>query len=65
MDKPRNGFYRLYDSINGEYVSERIFSRREAETYLMTYRGVDAIKCGDHYMIGRDDADTIELSDIK
>ena len=60
----RPGFYRLYDSINGEYVSERIFSRSEAETYLMTYKGVEQIKYGEHYMIGSDDTDIIELSDI-
>ena len=62
--KPREGFYRLYDSINGEYVSNRIFSRSEAETYLMTHKSNDQIKHGDHYMVGRSDADTIELSDL-
>ena len=62
--KPRKGFYKLYDSVNGEYVSNRIFGRSEAKTYLMTYKGVDEIKYADHYMIGYEDTDTIELFDL-
>jgi hypothetical protein len=63
--KPRDGFYRLYDSANGQYVSQRIFSRSEAKLYLSTHRSDPAIKSGDHYMIGNDDADTIEFADLQ
>ena len=59
------GFYKLYDSINGNYFSERLFSYSEAVAYLISNKGVGAIKYGDHYMIGQNDGDIIELKDVK
>lgn len=60
--------YRLYDSVNGEWVNGQLFTREEAEAYLMRHQNDRAFQDGDiHFATVNDsdyDGDLIELGDL-
>ena len=64
-NKPSDGFYKLYDCVNGEYVGEYLYDAEEAVRYLKAHRYEPAIKNGDWQMIGNDDTDIIDISDVR
>lgn len=61
--------YRLYDCVNGEWWSEQLFTRDDAEAYLLRHQDDEAFREGDVHFVPADsdgdyDGDLIELRDL-